>query len=179
MTRAEKAARKITRKHGVTGPPVDVVSLSENEGLPVTYHDLDDETSGMLLRDDDRALMAVNVNHHENRQRFTVSHELGHYLLHKDMPSVFVDDLLVHFRANRKSRRFDPREREANEFAACLLMPREFLRDDLSHGPIDISDDDAVRSLARRYKVSPQALTIRLMSLGLVGEFGDFGRERD
>lgn len=174
MTRAERTARQITRKHRVVSPPVDVVGISEQEGLPVTYHDLDGDVSGMLVREDDHALMAVNVNHHENRQRFTVSHELGHYLLHQDMPSVFVDDLLVHFRASGASRRFDPREREANEFAACLLMPRDFLREDLAHGPIDVSDDDAVRKLARRYKVSAQALTIRLMALGLVGEFGDF-----
>ncbi len=171
-TRAERTARSLILRYSIAEPPIPVAELSEGVGLPVTYHDLEDGVSGMLIRQDEHAVMAVNVNHHEHRQRFTIAHELGHFLMHQDSPSVFVDDLLVHFRADKGSRRFDPREREANEFAAALLMPRAFLNADLHSRPIDVSDDESVRELAALYKVSAQALTIRLMTLGLVGEIG-------
>jgi len=174
MSKAEKAARRLLRRHGPPVLPIDVKGIAQTEGLPVTFHDLEDRVSGMLVREEDSAVMAVNVNHHENRQRFTIAHELGHFLLHEETPTVFVDDLMVHFRSERTVKRFDPREAQANEFAACLLMPRELLKQDLVDNPVDVSDDAAVRRLARRYRVSAQALTIRLMSLGLVGEFGDF-----
>lgn len=166
----EAIAAEILRTHGVTEPPVSVEQIAEELGLIVAYHDLEDDVSGMLIRHGEGpAVVAVNVRHHENRQRFSISHELGHFLMHQDQPSVFVDDLLVHFRAETGNKTYDPREAEANAFAASLLMPRDFLTEDLQRKPIDVSDDTAVRSLARRYGVSVQALTIRLANLGFVG----------
>ena len=169
MTLAERTANRLLRKHGCDAAPVDVVAVAELEGLAVVYHRLEGDVSGLLLRQEESATVAVNVFHHENRQRFTVSHELGHFLLHKDQPTVFVDDVMVHFRADKPG--FDPREKEANEFAAALLMPRSLLKADLHGNPIDAMDEDAVRSLARRYQVSQQALTIRLVNLGFITRF--------
>ena len=59
-------------------------------------------------------------------------------------------------------------ELEANAFAAALLMPEPFLRDDLQRRTYDMFDESAVKRLAQKYQVSVQALTIRLMELGLL-----------
>lgn len=166
--RPQTVAQRVLRKHSVVAPAIPVEEIAENEGVRVVYHDLEDDTSALLIRQDDTAVIVVNVRHHEHRQRFSIAHELGHYLLHKSEPTVFVDDLLLHFRSEKTSRNFDPREAEANQFAACLLMPARFLREDLKDGPIDAGDDEGFGNLARRYKVSPQALAIRLERLGHV-----------
>ena len=55
---------------------------------------------------------------------------------------------------------------EANRFAAEILMPIDFLRRDLEKQEFDLADDSQLRSLARRYGVSTQALAIRLNGLG-------------
>jgi Zn-dependent peptidase ImmA (M78 family) len=63
----------------------------------------------------------------------------------------------------------EPGEVEANYFAANLLMPESFLRRDLSKVRLSALDEAQMRSLAQRYGVSAQALTIRLMDLELLG----------
>jgi Zn-dependent peptidase ImmA (M78 family) len=59
-------------------------------------------------------------------------------------------------------------EREANLFAAELLMPAKFLQKDLSGQNLDLLEDEGVllHKLARKYKVSTQALSFRLANLG-------------
>ncbi len=56
-------------------------------------------------------------------------------------------------------------EIQANQFAAVLLMPTAFLVRDLNRiGRVD--DDHIVQLLARKCRVCPQAMDIRLNSLG-------------
>jgi Zn-dependent peptidase ImmA (M78 family) len=64
-------------------------------------------------------------------------------------------------------KRTDIQEIESNLFAAELLMPAEFLREDLKRfGTLDLLDEHAIDYLARRYGVSNHAMAIRLSSLG-------------
>ena len=56
-------------------------------------------------------------------------------------------------------------------FAATLLMPKEFLEEDLRNEEyVDLLDDDFLHGLARRYGVSAQALVNRLKNLGYIPE---------
>jgi Zn-dependent peptidase ImmA (M78 family) len=59
-------------------------------------------------------------------------------------------------------------EREANAFAAELMMPESAIRSLMVTDPIDVFDDAAVKQLANRFGVSTQALIIRLTELDLV-----------
>jgi len=166
---AERRARDLLRKHGATAPPVDVEALARGDGATIEYQDLGPSVSGLVVRSPDgRVVIGVNSSHHPNRQRFTIAHEIGHHLLHATSATVFVDDMMVHFRDDEQTGKSDPREMEANAFAAALLMPDDWLRTDLRNRKIDLSDDTAVRNLASRYRVSQQALTFRLMNLNLV-----------
>ncbi|MGB9235802.1 MAG: ImmA/IrrE family metallo-endopeptidase [Terriglobales bacterium] len=77
----------------------------------------------------------------------------------------------VRLRDDVSSQGTDDDEREANLFAATLLMPKEFLEADLeSEEDIDLLDDDFLHGLARRYGVSAQALVNRLKNLGYIPE---------
>jgi Zn-dependent peptidase ImmA (M78 family) len=63
----------------------------------------------------------------------------------------------------------DDDEREANLFAASLLMPRRFLEQDLeAEDYVNLLDDDFLSDLARKYGVSTQALVNRLKNLGYI-----------
>ncbi len=65
----------------------------------------------------------------------------------------------------------DVAEREANFFAASLLMPREFLAADLAgEDYVDLLDDSFLHELSRKYGVSAQALVNRLKNLGYIQE---------
>ncbi len=59
---------------------------------------------------------------------------------------------------------------EANLFAAELLMPVQFLQEDLKRlGELDLLHDEKVAKLARLYQVSNQAMAVRLSHLGYLG----------
>jgi Zn-dependent peptidase ImmA (M78 family) len=168
------AAEKLLLSHQVAEAPVPVVQLAEGLGAEICYEPAEDSLSGFLLRIpvQRRAVIGVNSNHHENRQRFTIAHEVGHLLLHEG-DRLHVDRVDLGLRVKRRDERSsegtDDEEREANLFAAELLMPAVMLERDLeSIGSCDLLDEDVLVPLARRYKVSTQALAFRLTYLGYV-----------
>jgi Zn-dependent peptidase ImmA (M78 family) len=73
----------------------------------------------------------------------------------------------VRLRNKASSEGTDLEEQEANLFAAELLIPSSFLEDDLDRVEfVDLEDEAVVSRLAKRYKVSTQAMTFRLHYLG-------------
>ena len=61
-------------------------------------------------------------------------------------------------------------EAEANHFAMCLLMPREFVvREVQAMGGIDVGDDQAIAALARKFGVQQTVMAMRLGQLWPVG----------
>ena len=104
-----------------------------------------------------RGLWMIAINRHEPqvRQRFSLAHELKHVL---DAP--FGDVLYPEWRGMSSH---DRAEQIANHFAACLLMPKAWVRSAFfNQGLTDL------RRLAYRFDVSQAAMRIRLESLGLV-----------
>lgn len=104
-------------------------------------------------------LIAVHAGHHPHRQRFTVAHELGHIVMgHLD---AFHLDLTVPSSQSREPPNYNwQHERAANEFAANLLMPVEFVRSAFRE-----TNDE--RQLSERFNVSELAMSFRLANLGL------------
>jgi Zn-dependent peptidase ImmA (M78 family) len=120
----------------------------------------------MLYKEEGRALIIINKDHPENRQRFTSAHELGHFVL-KHKGRFFVDKGTVIYRDNQSSTGEIEEERDANKFAAELLMPEKFIRRDVKK-PINVGDVRDIDKLAKKYKVSVQAMTYRLTNLQLI-----------
>lgn len=167
---AVKEAERILKKHN-SSIPVNVEKIIQLEGICLRPEKLEDTVSGMLVMKENKAVIVVNSNHPKNRQRFTMAHELGHYLLHRKYANVFFDESLVFFRDDQSSEGKKYQEIEANRFAAELLMPESFLKKQLKSSPFDAFDDSnqsSLKELAKQLKVSVQALTIRLTSLNLI-----------
>lgn len=161
-------------EHNITDLPVPVDKIAEAMGASVLKEPAPDELSGFLLRNhtNRETVIGVNSTHHNNRQRFTMAHELGHLLLHEG-ERVHVDQAGYAFRFRLKPNEPDPApdddETEANVFAAELLMPVRFLTQDMAeYMSRDFLDDDVIAQLARKYGVSAQALTFRLSHLGYI-----------
>jgi Zn-dependent peptidase ImmA (M78 family) len=149
----------------VTKAPVPVLAVAKHAGVTVRFGALPDELSGFLMHDKGAVILGVNSLHPPRRQAFTIAHELGHHALHPR--ANFVDHKILYFRGPRSSQAVDPREMQANQFAAELLMPRRFLAKLLKDETVDLEDDERIEGLAKQLGVSTQALTFRLMNLNL------------
>lgn len=142
--------------------PVDVVGLTSALGVRLRNSFLPYDISGMIEREGrDGFAIAVNANDPKTRQRFTIAHELGHFMLHREM----IGDGIADDRAYRstdsgryRNTQIGPREEtEANAFAANVLMPYELIEElRKTRGLYSVED------LARELGVSRHAMSIRL-----------------
>lgn len=162
---------KILAERRIRSAPIDVAEIAKSLGVEVQETPAEDDLSGFLYRDRKRdlAVIGVNADHHPNRRNFTAAHELGHFLLH-DFDDVHVDrHFKVWLRSEASSQGTDIEEKEANLFAAELLMPAHLVADDIEEiGTIDLMEEDVLRDLAEKYGVSTQAMTFRLAYLGYI-----------
>jgi Zn-dependent peptidase ImmA (M78 family) len=170
---ARRAARELLARLDAEEPPVDVHRAAGICGLSVVYDRFDGETSGLLWQHDDGTkVVGVNSGHSPARQRFTIAHEIGHALLHLgdgDDVEVFIDKPReVLFRDAVSSRATDPREIEANAFAAELLMPVALVRSTFDEQVQQATDEKLVQLLADRFGVSRTAMAYRLVNLSLM-----------
>ncbi len=165
IAKALRRAREIFAKSGTQTAPVPVERIARRMKVQVRYAPLDGDISGMASIRDGVKIIGVNSLHHPNRQRFTLSHELGHLLLHEDelLDTVHLDKGSL-YRDSISSQGIDSLEREANAFASELLMPEPLVAAAL--GPrVDIEDDETVAKLARKFRVSVAAMHYRLIRI--------------
>lgn len=170
----ERMAGQLLRRHHITKPPVNVWNIAEALGIEVREQaSADSSISGALMREGGLVIIGVNGVHPITRKRFTVAHELAHFLLHDD--SLRVDHHYVEAPAVRRPMAFrnqvsslatDANEIEANRLAAALVMPKDFLERSLKKLDLPLSESD-IRSLTSEYGVSFQAMNYRLINLGV------------
>lgn len=137
--------------------PVQVIPIAKELGLNVyTVSNWDDEISGMIVRDDDRGgdsgfAVYVNARHAPVRRRFTIAHEIAHFVLHRSLIGDGVqDDALYRSKLSSKV------EAEANSYAADILMPWSLLNQEMTRG------NESVEALAKAFDVSRSSMSIRL-----------------
>ena len=166
QSRVEQAAWSLIQQLSIGGPPLDVHELASKLGVRITKSDLGDDCSGVLVKSGDSAVIGINWEHHSNRQRFTIAHELGHFFLHKN--GTYVDrSTSAFFRNSESGSGTLKEEREANQFATALLMPSKWIYREIGNNNLNLDDDLAVMDLAERFEVSEQAMSFRLANLKL------------
>ena len=157
----ESRAELVLKRAGVDRLPVPVEEVAAKHHVRISRAP-HSSLSGLLIRKESRALIGINSREAPARQRFTIAHELGHYFLHE------TKDAFVDYRDNASGIARSPREREANMFAAALLMPRRQLLKDCRALARDGILETEVATLARRYAVSEEAMRFRLINLNLL-----------
>jgi hypothetical protein len=157
--RADRVRERHDAAFGTPGPPVPVEAIAEDLlGLRLGEAEL--RVSGMLIPARREIWVdAAEARESPARRRFTIAHEIGHWVCQvragRGAP--------VHCRpdpAAGSAAPGDPREREANVFAAELLMPEAPLRRAVAEGA-------GAPELERLFAVSPPAMAWRLYNLGI------------
>lgn len=143
----------------ITLEPLDIAKLTHSLGIVLRMEPMKGEESGSLKIDKKTGVWVITVNslHHPNRQRFTIAHELGHYIKHSADSDSFEDK--VFFRNGD----VNVMETEANRFAAELLMPEKSFRQFINETSKLVSD------IAEKYGVSAMAVRVRAKQLGYEG----------
>jgi Zn-dependent peptidase ImmA (M78 family) len=170
--RARQEADRLLQSMAVRTAPVDVNAIAARLGLTVIRQELGPEISGLLVRTANATHICVATAQSEVRRRFTIAHEIGHHVLGHQFESgshVHVDrGNYISQRGVRASEGVDPKEIEANQFAAHVLMPTALVRSEVKRLGGEPLFDGQVEELARSFKVSEQAMTIRLATLGFL-----------
>lgn len=160
FNRISVCERRIVREH-IAAAPVRLARLADALGLKVLRAKLPQGISGLIQpvnKDIAPAGFQIKVNKFENpkRQRFTVAHEIAHYLLHRDqIKSTVYDNILYRSSLSNKL------EAEANRLAAQIIMPAALLESDL--GQLDRPPNiDDLYELSDKYNVSREAMRIKI-----------------
>lgn len=168
-SRPKKEAIRLTelwQSFGGNTYPLDIDELIlgaiQNSGFDASLETVRtplDSLEGCLLRVGKSKSWKIMLNENignARRQRFTHGHELGHFLCHRNECDRFEDDLES---LNDFSRDI---EREANEFAAWLLMPANLVRSEFNNAEWQT---DTLRALGSRFECSLQASALRFIDL--------------
>lgn len=160
-----RQATLLLQSAGVSREPVslrDVVSALNLEVVRTSGEPFSSEAALEPVGDGHR--IVLHGRSPERRRRFTIAHEIGHFVLHPHR--------LAPERNGGVNAAWQSEEREADQFAAELLMPEHLVREAvLLHGA------DPVR-LAERFEVSRRAMQARLKGLGLAGHAGGLSQTR-
>ena len=151
--RIDRLVEQLLDEHEVDEAPVRIEVMVRRKGIELKIGLLGDK-SGLFVRRTGNDLIAVNSAQPRTRQRFTIAHELGHYLLHASMLSHSDEAFVVKYRDDVSSSGRSIEEVEANYFAASLLMPKRLLELDHAERVIDIEDARTSAAQAPRDKVS-------------------------
>ncbi|GAA5116996.1 ImmA/IrrE family metallo-endopeptidase [Luteolibacter yonseiensis] len=147
----EKARKEIVRAdvEGIVPVPLDRIARA------LGYEPYKFEGSGDVsgLVDYENKRIYINGNESPQRQRFTLAHEIGHAVLHPGQR-------IVDYRRNIDAPN-TPVEREANQFASELIMPRERFKSAWRER------GGNVYRVAAYFGVSHAAASIRAKDLGM------------
>jgi len=163
MKYIEDKVENLLKEFSIHSAPIDPIKCAKNLGVVVQSVDLDSDVSGLFVTKDNVSYIMYNRSEQKVRQRFTIAHELGHFVLHKDV-SLFIDKTQrVLYRDSSSTTGEKLKEREANAFAAALLMPRTLIDMEVLNIP---NDKDIVEFLSKKFNVSELAMSFRLSNLG-------------
>jgi Zn-dependent peptidase ImmA (M78 family) len=131
--------------------------------IQINETDLGRDVSGFLERIGDKWHIYININESEVRKRFTIAHELGHFIFHKDRYAATgtssPDQIFFRNENNNLI------ERDANDFAADLLMPEEIFKTYIDEGY------NTIDALADKFGLSTSAVKYRAYKLGFLSEY--------
>lgn len=156
--RITEAERKIISPF-LAEVPVRIATMARELGIEVKSATLRPRISGQIQPSSDSPSgYRIRVNRHEakTRQRFTIAHEIAHYLLHRDFIGDGIEDTILY-----RSTLSNPLEAEANRMAAQLLMPEAAVINSLRRNG-GRAKPEVASIMAEEFNVSEAAMRIRI-----------------
>lgn len=149
----EQYAQDIVSSFNLT-PPIDLNKICEKLDIKVNYEPLGSVEALLMVSSGKRNIIIDNCrNIYRPRERFTIAHEIGHYIIpwHENLQQC---DEIVDFKSE------DTIECEANDFASELLVPKSNLLEDIKRKKVTLS---LIKSLAEKYDVSLVVMARRIL----------------
>jgi len=147
----------------LSGGSTKLGQLASELGVKIKVSSLSTGVSGQIKNEGSEYVIRVNRHEARERQRFTIAHELAHFLLHRDIIDSSIDGIKdnVLYRSGEPERI----EYEANRLAAEIVMPMAQVEKALSEDFGGVVTEGTIESLAARFQVSKAAMEIRLSTL--------------
>jgi Zn-dependent peptidase ImmA (M78 family) len=144
---------------------IDVIELANNLGIKV-FSTNDINYPSIIAFDPELKEYEIYVNSNEprERQRFSIAHEIAHFWKHQEK--------IIQFGAVGRQNVCSlsaAEEKDADNYAAEILMPRVLIEEYLENNNITQEDkigDNTVRQLAKEYEVSIPVSAIKLRDMG-------------
>ncbi len=161
ISRASRLRRDL---HEDATSPIDIFALTlAIEGISLFLYPLGDGISGMCIKSDDTAVIAINSAMSKGRKRFSLAHELYHYKYGKAGETAICSSSL-------SASDNDGVERDADRFASYLLLPPGAYEDRMEaakakNGQVKLAD---LIRVEQRYGISHQAMLWRLTADGII-----------
>ncbi|WP_273691679.1 ImmA/IrrE family metallo-endopeptidase [Ketogulonicigenium vulgare] len=162
IAKIDQPERSILERY-VSEYPVKLGKLAKDLGVAIKVSSMPTGISGQIALEGNQYVIRVNRNEARERQRFTIGHELAHFLLHRSIidssPEGITDTVL--YRSGKPERI----EYEANRLAADIVMPISLVEKELRESFGGIVTEDTIEGLASRFEVSKAAMEIKLSNL--------------
>jgi Zn-dependent peptidase ImmA (M78 family) len=164
----------LLKKLGLISPPYNPFEIAKKLKLQVDQK-LDFKNvslSGYISRNNGEMFVWINPLDSDVRQRFTLAHEIGHYV-NDFLPDLNLKEIIDTPDTLYRNGNSDIRETAANKFAANLLMPKDDVIEQgnkLIEGTVEksMSGVDFVSKMAEKFEVSKPAMLVRLKTLGVI-----------
>ncbi len=161
IRRARQAAVALSRRFGVTAPDhINIEVFAAKLGATVIVGPLEGAIAQLVRSGNHVHIIVSERVTDECAIRFSIAHELGHYVL--GHPSRPPSELCGGVRPRPGSREERNYELEANAFAGELLMPSHLVRAWCEVSPVSM---EIPRKIAREYNVSILASAIQFAEL--------------
>lgn len=154
----KQADRELLEKH-LREVPVRLGAIAKDLNVDVKLSSLPLNVSGQISKTPSGYEIKINRHESRQRQRFTLAHELAHFLIHRDvidrLGGTLTDNVLYRSGAPESI------EYEANRLASQIVMPEPALQEAFSKYGEQISES-MVELLAEQFGVSKAAMEIRM-----------------
>lgn len=179
---------KLLKKYNLYSAPVDIKKLAEELNIKVTYENLGKDISGKITYNPnatDNVVVSINNSENELRQKFSLAHEIAHYIYDIDFSDnqIEIKDSNIFLRSDI----VNPIEKRANKYAERLLMPKNLFKNTL----LEIKEElfpnrknndfgidriyELAQKLSEKFQVSIPAVIMRLFSLEIISESTKIG----
>ena len=152
-------AERLLQTYGITQPEeIDIEAIAYDQGAEVRYRRLD-SCEARIVGYGPRAVITIDSDAHPRRKRFSLGHELGHWIQDKGVIATACS------RRDIGSHRFSasPSEAQANGFAAQILLPSYIFDPRADAKPFTFA---TVEPLAGRFQASVTATAIKMVMSG-------------
>ena len=147
-------ARRLLSRCNVQKPPISLSSICDHLDIVLAEHTLGSRDAALMNSQlTDTVLIMVNPNKIRHRQRFSIAHEIGHYVLEHQS---------VAFSGGDGYMQTPEEERQADIFAAELLMPEHFLLHCWAIGKLDTLNVSQIFDVSK--KAATTAVNFTYMS---------------